>query len=118
MNKKSLLRSLVLLFRKRRRKLRGKNISAAEAINIQNEYMSVSCPIDAPITPPYIEIAKQLNSPKPEVFAAALYYLEKIAINEKSHSGAIIDLLQDFSVNEKLPQSQKTMIMQTIERIR
>ncbi|MBR3501601.1 MAG: hypothetical protein IKO06_01710 [Alphaproteobacteria bacterium] len=117
MNKKDLLKSLMFLFKKKRRKSHGKNISAAEAIDIQNKYMNISCPIDAPIAPPYVEIAKQLYSPKQEVFVAALFYLEQIALNEKSHNSAIVGLLQKFSVDEKLPQSQKTMVMQTLERI-
>ena len=80
----------------------NKDISAQDALLLQKEYIenlgkdkSFEC------TPPYFEIAKQLNSNKSEIFRAAVYYLVEIAENESSYKSSITDILQQCKKKKK-----------------
>ena len=118
MIKTSLFRKFLRIFIAGKRKAFGKNISAVEAINIQSEYYSASCSDDKLPDYPYVEIAKQLSSPKPEIFNAALYYLHQIAVNEPKNRAKIVDLLESITKNTKLNDEYKKQIMETVKKIK
>lgn len=74
----------------------NRDISAQDALILQKEYVAdMSKDKGNKCTPPYFEVAKQLNSNKPEIFRAAVYYLVEIAQNEERYTSSIIDLLQE-----------------------
>jgi len=118
MIKASLFRKFLRIFIAGKRKAFGRNISAVEAINIQSEYSSASCSDDKLPGYPYVEIAKQLSSPKPEIFNAALYYLHRIAVNEPKIRGKIVDLLESIAKNTKLSDENKKQITETVAKIK
>ena len=118
MNKRSLFRKIITVLNVGRRHKFGKNISVGEAIDIQNTYTSSVCRDDKLPDSPYVEIAKQLNSPKKEVFDAALYYLHRIAVNEPKNRQKIAELLESICRESKLPAADKSLILQTVESIK
>lgn len=118
MNKKSLFRKIITILNVGRRHKFGKNISVDEAINIQNTYTSSVCRDDKLPDAPYVEIAKQLNSPKKEVFDAALYYLHRIAVNEPKNRQRITDLLESICRESKMSAADKSLVLQTVENIK
>lgn len=118
MTKKSVLKNFLKIFRSSKSKGFGKSISVNEAIDIQNAYIASACQDDGLIEAPYVEIAKQLISPKKEVFEAALYYLQKIALNSANKKDEIVDLLENIVQNDKIKEDCKQLILQTIDKIK
>ena len=102
MIKKSIFKKFLGIFIAHKKKAFGKNISVNEALNIQNEYASGHCEDEKLPGYPYVEIAKQLASPKEEVFNAALYYMQRIAVNEPKNMGRIVDLLESISQDTRI----------------
>ena len=96
----------------------GKNISVNEALSIQNDYTTNQCYNEKLPSFPYVEIAKQLASPKQEIFDAALYYMKRIAINEPNIKNRIIDLLESISNDTEISGTKKTCILETIKSIK
>ena len=96
---------------------KGGDISKSEAITLQQKYIADSCSRNINSYPPYLEIIKQLDSPKREVFNAALYYLEQIANNESDYSAEIVNLLTIKSKLKKMTPERKSLILQTIGKI-
>ncbi|MBR1825364.1 MAG: hypothetical protein IJ770_02125 [Alphaproteobacteria bacterium] len=118
MTQESLFGKFMSLFSKPAVKHGGSTLSAAEAINMQNNYIAAICPTDMPISSPYPEIVKQLYSAKQEVFQAALYYLQKIAHNEPEQAHNISDeLSRCISAKNKISQKNKELIVQAIANI-
>ena len=118
MGKQSLFKSFLNLFYRKKQKPFGKNISIAEAINIQNAYMAQQCRQSEPNVPTYLTIGQQLFSPKKEVVMSALYYLYRIAENETSETNEILHLLEDSLNNPQLLQEHKPLIFETISKIK
>ncbi len=96
---------------------KGKDISKTEAINLQQKYIADNCSRRMNSYPPYLEIAKQLDSPKLQIFNAALYYLEQIANNESDYSAEIVNLLTIKSKLKKMTSERRGLILQTLEKI-
>ena len=96
---------------------KGNDISKSEAINLQQKYIADSCSRSISSYPPYLEIVKQLDSPKLQIFNAALYYLEQIAGNESDYSAEIVNLLTIKSKLKKMSPDRKSLILQTIGKI-
>ena len=118
MIKKSVFKKFLGIFIAHKKKAFGKNISVNEAVNIQNEYTSSRCDAEKLPAYPYVEIAKQLASPKSEIFNAALYYMQKIAMNEPRVKLRIIDLLESISQDTKIDEQRKAQVLQTIEKLK
>lgn len=118
MAQKSLFGRFMGLFNNQQAKRGGSTLSASEAIDMQNTYISHYCSFDAPISPPYPEIIKQLSLPQTEVVEAALYYLLKIAANESDLTDGIVADMQNLLVaKNKISAEHKAMIQQTIQNI-
>ena len=116
MTQKSLFEKFMTLFRKQQKKHGGSRLSVTEAINAQNKYIAAYCPANAPISAPFPEIVKQLYTTKPEIFEAALYYLQKIARNEPEQAKEIIqEMNKCLSDKNKISLPNKKLIAQTIE---
>ncbi|MBR1841091.1 MAG: hypothetical protein IJ778_03070 [Alphaproteobacteria bacterium] len=96
---------------------KGNDISKSEAINLQQKYIADSCSRSMSSYPPYLEIAKQLDSPKLQIFNAALYYLEQIANNESDYSAEIVNLLTIKSKLKKMTPERRGLILQTLDKI-
>lgn len=116
-SKKSLLKKIVELFATDNRGKFGRNISAEKALLIQKACATVTCDENKLPDQPYVEITKQLTSNKAEIFAAALYYLEKIAANKPQNRQAIVDLLQSVAQEGKISAHNKSLIFSTIKSI-
>lgn len=116
-SKKSLLKKIVELFAADKRGRFGRNISAEKALLIQEACASSGCDETKLPDQPYVEITKQLTSNKAEIFAAALYYLEKIAANKPQNRQAIVDLLQSISQEGKISVHNKSLILNAIKNI-
>lgn len=57
---------------------------------------------------PYMEISKQLYHQKSEIFRAAVFYLEQIALNGEANSKSILDILLHFQKeNKRLKEDQE-----------
>lgn len=112
MAQKSLFNKFVGLFSKKNKQLGGSTLSASAARHVQRNYISADNTDDLLPLPPYLEIAKQLYSPKTEVFSAALYYLQKIAVNEPDEAAGIVKALNDC-----LKSKNKTITPQHREQI-
>ena len=96
---------------------KGNDISKSEAITLQQKYIADSCSRNISAYPPYLEIVKQLDSPKLQIFNAALYYLEQIANNESDYSAEIVNLLTIKSKLKKMTPERKGLIAQTLDKI-
>ena len=117
MSHKSLFKKFFSLFANGNSVVSSKNISKAEAINLQQEYIAESCVQNADFLPPYLEIFKQLDSPKNEIFSAALYYLGQIASNEGRYRADIIKSLQDMCQNKKYSEEKIRLITEMLGHI-
>ncbi|MBQ9271024.1 MAG: hypothetical protein IJ218_02000 [Alphaproteobacteria bacterium] len=119
MAQKSLFKKFMGLFWKQTSKPNGNNLSAREAINLQNAYIASGCIADTPITPPYSEILRQLESPAPEIYSAAIYYLQKIALNEPQQRNNILQGLNNYLAKKnKISPQNKELLLQAIAEIR
>jgi len=117
MLKKSLLRKIVSIFAVKKRKNFGKNISVNEALDIQNSYTNGVCKEGDVPDLPYVEIAKQLNSPQEEVFEAALYYLRRIAENGGKNRYRVAEFLKSVCKEGSISENDKRSIMQLVEKL-
>lgn len=118
MSQKSLFAKFTSLFHKTKAKYGGSTLSANEAISVQNTYIHTYCDLEAPLLPPYYEIIKQLYSPQTEIFNAALFYLQKIAANEKLEAEGIIGKLQNILTEKnKISAEHKNQIGQALQKI-
>ena len=118
MIKKSIFKKFLNIFIANKNKAFGKNISVNEALNIQNDYAASRCDNDKLPGFPYVEIAKQLASPKQEIFDAALYYMQRIAANEPKIKNRIVDLLESISNDTKINEARKSMISQVVKSLK
>lgn len=116
MPKHSIFNNFLAMFSKLSGK-KNENLSATQALTQQAEYVAQKCNTDLTDVEPYLQIALQLTSPKQEVFDAALYYLQKIAINNTKLASDIIELLKHFSGEHHLSQQNYASILQTIHNI-
>ncbi|MBQ8481060.1 MAG: hypothetical protein IJ532_00815 [Alphaproteobacteria bacterium] len=118
MAQKSIFEKFFNIFMTDKDKAFGKNISINEALNIQNDYAANQCDNDKLPGFPYVEIAKQLAYPKQEIFDAALYYMQRIAVNEPKIKNRIVDLLESISNDTKIEDDRKLLISQAIKNIK
>ena len=82
------------IFSLNRKKSKLKDISAQKALLLQKDYIdNLSKSKSELFTPPFMEIAKQLNSEKQEIFRAAVFYLVNIAKNETQYAADILQIL-------------------------
>ena len=82
------------IFSLNRKKSKLKDISAQKALLLQKDYIdNLSKSKSELFTPPFMEIAKQLNSEKQEIFRAAVFYLVNIAKNETQYTADILQIL-------------------------
>lgn len=102
MAEKSLIKDFLNFLFNGNKPSESKDISANDAIILQKKYIENFDKLkDSSCTPPYFEIAKQLNSDKSEIFRAAVYYLVEIAENESSYKAAITSILQECKKAKK-----------------
>ena len=119
MSQKSLFENIKGLFANISGKTeKNKNISKVEAIDLQKQYISDNCIAGANSYPPYIEILKQLDSPKIEVFQAALYYLTNIASNENKYKNDITEKIAAKSQQKNISEERKKALLQANTLIR
>lgn len=83
-------------------KSQNSNLSAKDAASLQKNYIENLNKKSDLLTPPYVEIAKQLSNPKDEIFRAAVYYLVQIACNEPRYVSSINSILQQCRKKNKL----------------
>lgn len=115
MVQKSLFAKFKGLFLKQKGNRNGSTLSASQAINVQNNYIQGYCDVASTLLPPYSEIVKQLYSPQPEIFSAALYYLQKIAANEPGEKDGIISSMQNILTEKnKVSPEHKNKIKRAI----
>ena len=82
------------IFGSKSNKNKLKDISAQKALLLQKDYIdNLSKSKSELFTPPFMEVAKQLSSEKPEIFRAAVFYLVNIAKNETQYAADILQIL-------------------------
>lgn len=119
MAKKTLLKNFLSILSLKKNEAGNKSISAGKAIDIQNSYINSAQDLTAEVTAPYMEILHQLYSPKPEIFAAALFYLRQIALNNPENAEEIVSALQDFASSKiKNMAERKQQVREAIENIK
>ena len=96
----------------------GKNISPQKAIELQKEYITPKCDENTPHIEPYIEVAKQLFDSKSEIFAAAVYYLGKIALNKPDTAEPILTILQSYAAKNSRSEEDNLKLTSAIDLIR
>lgn len=102
MAKQSTVKEFLKFLFGERKETEKKDISAQTAILLQKEYIdNLEKDKTSEYTPPYLEIAKQLNNNKPEIFRAAVYYLAEIAKNERRYISPVINILQECKKTKK-----------------
>ena len=117
MAKKSLFNTFLNLFISDSAHKRKPNISANQAINIQNEYISANRNGSDESFPPYKEIMQQLLSDKTEVLQAAAYYIGKIALNEPDYTAEIVADLKTVLKKYKMSEANRSTIKDLIQSI-
>lgn len=95
----------------------NKNTSSREA-EITNERGTVDSKTISINEAPYLNLINQLSSAKPEVAAAALYYLEKIAENEKYEYDDICRELEKFVAAAKKKTATILEVAATLHKLR
>jgi hypothetical protein len=118
MAQKSFFDTFTGVFSKKSPKSGGSTLSANQALNAQRNYISADNDIDLSQLPPYLEIVKQLYSPKTEILVAALYYLRKIAANEPNEAAGILAALNNcLNEKNKIIVAHKELIKQAIKKL-
>ncbi len=93
------------------------NVSAQQAIAIQKDFINdLERDKSDTLSPPYTEIAKQLNG-KPEVFHAAVHYLIQIAQNEDKYASPILSILKHFSQRKNISPEDIKFLQFQIKKI-
>lgn len=69
-------------------------------------------------TPPYKEIAEQLQVQDDQIFRAAVFNLVRIAANEDKNAPAIISILETHAVDGKHTTDQQAYLRSKIEEIK
>ncbi len=96
----------------------GSTLSANQALDAQRDYVSADNKPNLAQLSPYSEIVKQLYSPKTEIVAAALYYLQKIAANEPTATeGILAELNNCLNTKNKITAAHKVLIAQALNRL-
>lgn len=102
MAEKSVFAELLKFLLNGNNKSEVKNISAQDAVSLQKNYIENLSKNKTDIcSPPYLEIAKQLNSTKSEIFQAAVFYLTQISENESRYAAPIISILKKCKKGKK-----------------
>lgn len=95
-----------------------KNISAQQAIQLQKEYMdNLKQDKNTLASPPYVEIAKQLNNKNSEIFQAAVYYLMRISENKHQYALPILSILKHCKQKNKLSEKDMSYLCLHIEKL-
>ncbi|MBP5353300.1 MAG: hypothetical protein J6Y91_06035 [Alphaproteobacteria bacterium] len=115
MAQKSLFKNLTGLFAKKENK--GSNISASQAISLQQEYQSSFCDAEQKCNAPYLSFAEQLYSERPEIASAAVFYLKRIALNQPQYRADITNLLREYARKGKLGKAEKAALLKEIEAL-
>lgn len=92
-------------------------VSTKQAAEIQKRYIEDTCTVGEKNVLPYLEVARQLNNTKPEIFKASLYYLEKIAINHPQMKKEILEALQEFDQKNSRSDKDKNILKACIDRL-
>ena len=117
MNKKSVADTLFDFVLKYVKHSKKNFVSTKQAAEIQKKYIEDTCTVGEKNILPYLEVARQLDNTKPEIFNASLYYLEKIAINHPQIKTQILEILSDFDQKNNKSDREKNAVKACIERI-
>lgn len=80
----------------------SESISPQQAHKIQKQdYIDLQKKFVKSCTPPFETIAQQLNDATNTVFEASVFYLCRIAVNEKKYQQEIISILKNYKKTHK-----------------
>ena len=101
------------------RKPRDQGITEEIARKIQKSAYELSLKREKDTyTPPYKEIAEQLQVTDDQIFRAAVFNLVRIAVNEDKNAPAIITILENYAADGRLSAEQQTYLHSKIEEIK
>ena len=101
------------------RNAREKGITEEIARKIQRIAYEVSqAPHKETYTPPYKEIAQQLQVQDDAIYRAAIYRLTDIAVNEDRAAVDILEILEKELLKENQTKEQKAYIQQKVDFIK
>lgn len=101
------------------RNAREKGITEEIARKIQRTAYEVSqAPHKETYTPPYKEIAQQLQVQDDAIYRAAIYRLTDIAVNEDRAAVDILEILEKELLKENQTKEQKAYIQQKVDFIK
>ncbi len=113
------LKSLVKIPKRFRRHGEENQISESIAKKIQkSSYEQTHRPQDTRYTPPYKEIAEQLQVNNDQIFRAAVFNLSNIAINRKQYTAAILSILEKSLENKIRTKEQLDYVRGKIIQIK
>ena len=67
---------------------------------------------------PYMLVAEQLSNPKAEIFRAAVFYLQQIALFQKEADTPILEILLNYQKKAKRSQEDKKFLNEAILKIK
>lgn len=118
MKQKSFIKNLLRFIFRHQIRSKVKALTPHEAVVLQKEYVAQKCDIEAPYTEPYVVLAQQLFDSKAEVFRAAVYYLEQIALNKQDSATPILAVLQNYADKNSRSEQDRQLLSKAIEAIR
>ena len=84
----------------------------------KKSYERSLAPKDTSKTPPYLEIAKQLQVNNEQIFCAAVFNLAEIALNVERHKSAIYKLLQETQKTPNLTATQIKYLNTALQKLK
>ena len=94
-------------------------ISAPKAKKLQKEFFEQKNKnLSKQITPPFLEIADQLEAEDDQVFHAAVYNLGLVALAQKKYRKEILNILGEYAENKRKTQEQRAYVQEKIDEIK
>lgn len=115
MKKLSFLKKLINVVADK--KERGSKISAQDAASVQQNYIENKIENFDTCTPPYLQIAKQLDVKKPEIFRAAVHYLVLIAQNQPKYYNDIVQIIQKYNKKSRISAENKFYLANALDAL-
>lgn len=114
----SLIKNMINMVFKNKESKKVKNLKPSKARIMQKKYLEQTCDDGSISSAAYTEIAKQLEHQKSEIFKAAVFYLEQIALNENKLSADILTILQNYNAVNKRSQEDRNYLQNAINELK
>lgn len=94
-------------------------ISAAKAKKLQKEFLEQEKQnLSKQMTPPFLQIADQLDVEDDQIFRAAVYNLSLVALAQKKYRKEILNILEKYAENKRKTKEQRAYTQEKIDEIK